>query len=306
MLDSAELPESISEIDDRTKCLADKLAKTFGDSVACYPFLLGDDNITSQTVDKVFDDLQALGYEGDADGQLVVVVESGGGDIDAAYNLAMLFRMYGRKDLKFVVPRWAKSAATLLVCAGDSVLMTPIAELGPLDPQITEINPLEQRLERFSPLDIESTLELIRNEFDQGNDALAEGLLRRLQFPITLGRFQKSLQLGRQYAFKLLSTRMLKVNVDLAGQISRKLVEDYADHGFCINIDEAKSLGLVVESLSSEQQRIAWELHKLVRLKAGLEEAQREKEMEERLRELPPHLRDSLPPEIVGDELQPE
>ena len=303
---SAEQPKNISEIDDRTACLIDKLAKTFDDSVICYPFLLGDDNITSQTVDQVFDDLQELLGQGCADGRLVVVVESGGGDIDAAYNLAMLFRMYGQKELRFVVPRWAKSAATLLVCAGDSVLMTPIAELGPLDPQITQVNPMEQRLEQFSPLDIESTLELIRNEFNQGNNALAEGLLQRLQFPITLGKFQKSLQLGRQYAVKLLSSRMFRENGDIASQIAKKLVEDYADHGFCINVDEAKSLGLVTEPLTKEQQQIVWEMHKLVRLKHELIEAQLEKKMEERIRELPPHLRDDLPPGIVGDELRAE
>ena len=306
MSSPAELPQSIAEIDERINCLIGKLAKTFGDSVVCYPFLLGDENITSQTVDEVFDDLQALGSENSPDGRLVVVVESGGGDIDAAYNLAMLFRMHGQKELKFVVPRWAKSAATLLVCAGDSVLMTPIAELGPLDPQITQVNAMEQRLEQFSPLDIESTLELIRNEFNQGNNALAEGLLRRLQFPITLGRFQKSLQLGRQYALKLLSSRMLKDDESLACQVSRKLVEDYADHGFCINIDEAKSLGLVIEPLSPEQQDIVWEMHKLVRLKAEFNETQLEKEMEERLRELPPHLRDALPPELISDEIRPD
>ena len=303
---STENPKTISEIDDRTACLIDKLAQTFDDSVVCYPFLLGDDNITSQTVDQVFDDLQELFGQSSGDGRLVVVVESGGGDIDAAYNLAMLFRMYGQKQLIFVVPRWAKSAATLLVCAGDSIFMTPVAELGPLDPQITQVNPMEQRLEQFSPLDIESTLELIRNEFDQGNNALAEGLLQRLQFPITLGKFQKSLQLGKQYALKLLSTRMLNEKEDLAIQIANKLVEDYADHGFCINIDEARSLGLVIKTLSQEQQQNVWEMHKLVRLKHEFTDAQQKKEMEERIKDLPPHLRDDLPPEINGDESRAE
>ena len=238
------------------------------------------------------------------DGEMVVIVESGGGDIDAAYNLAMLFRSYGQKHLSFIVPRWAKSAATLLVFAGDSVSMTPVAELGPLDPQITQVNPLEQRLEQFSPLDIESTLELIRNEFEQGHNDLAEGLLQRLQFPITLGKFKKSLQVGRQYALKLLSSRMLKNETDLACDISKKMVEDYADHGFCINMEEVKSLGLKVVPLSEEQLQIVWEMHKLVRIAHEIREAQRAKEMEDRLKELPPHLRDDLPPGIIADELR--
>ena len=109
----------------------------------CFPLLLAQQDIHHELVDKVFDDLTRRQYDS---GTLDIIVASSGGDIDAAYNLALLFRRYGKKKLTFIVPRWAKSAATLLVCAGDEILMTPVAELGPLDPQITELNPLEQRV----------------------------------------------------------------------------------------------------------------------------------------------------------------
>ena len=101
----------------------------------CYLFL-GD--ITRSVVEDVFDDLRKK-YS-NCDGKLDVIVNSGGGDIDAAFNLSMLFRRFGNEELTFIIPRWAKSAATLLVCGGNKILMTPIAELGPLDPQIIEIN----------------------------------------------------------------------------------------------------------------------------------------------------------------------
>jgi hypothetical protein len=184
--------------------------------------------------------------------------------------------------------------------------MTPVAELGPLDPQITQVDPLEQRLERFSPLHIESTLELIRNEFNQGNKELADGLLQRLQFPITLGSFKKSLEVGKQYATKLLETRMLKDNHEHAEQVANRLVEDYADHGFCINIDEAKSLGLVIDQLSDEQLQIIWLIHKLARRKSELQIAERRKEIAEQLKGLPPGLLDSLPHGILNQEGRPD
>ena len=206
MAEHQEIGGAIAEIDKKLECLLDDLAQTFGENGACRPFLLTDDPITPETVDNVFDELQEISDTCLEDGRLVVVVDSGGGDIDAAYNLAMLFRKYGSEQLTFVVPRWAKSAATLLVCGGDSVIMTPVAELGPLDPQITQINRMEQRAERFSPLHIESTLEMIRNEFQQGNTELANGLLQRLQFPITLGSFKKSLDICKQCATKLLAS----------------------------------------------------------------------------------------------------
>lgn len=306
MLDGQDLPDSIPEIDEKTDSLLNDLSQEIGDGVACYPFLLNDRYITPKTVDKVFYDLQEKFGAGAEDSRLVVVVDSGGGDIDAAYNLAQLFRAYGQKELNFIVPRWAKSAATLLVCGGDSVMMTQVAELGPLDPQITQLNALEQRLEQFSPLHIESTLELIRNEFNQGNKELAEGLLQRLQFPITLGSFKKSLQVGKQYATRLLSSRMLKGKEDLASQIANSLVEDYADHGYCINIDEAEELGLVVKRLCQRPLQLVWSIHRLARKKADLQAAQEKKEMEERLKELPPHLQDALPPEILQQEPRPD
>lgn len=292
-----EDPKTIAEIDELLKELLDELGKSFEDTGKCHPFLLTDDPITPGTVDKVFDELQEISEDCIEEKRLVVVVDSSGGDIDAAYNLAMLFRKYGSAQLTFVVPRWAKSAATLLVCGGDSVIMTLVAELGPLDPQITQVNRMEQRVERFSPLHIESTLEMIRNEFQQGNKELANGLLQRLQFPITLGRFKKSLDICKQYATKLLASRMLKDEDNLVEEIADKLVEDYADHGFCINIDEAKSLGLRAHSPSEQQLVPIWKIHKLVRKKTQLLKEQEAKAMRERLKKLTPGLQTASLPE---------
>ena len=146
---------------------------------------------------------------------------------------------------------------------------------------------MSKGVERFSPLHIESTLELIRNEFAQGNRELAQGLLQRLQFPLSLGSFTKSLDVGKQYANKLLSSRMLENDPDKAEEIANKLVEDYADHSFCINVQEASALGLTVELLLDEQLQITWEIHKLARVKELLLQEQRRQEMEERLRNLP-------------------
>ena len=295
-----KFPNTITAIDRAMTSQLKELGVACGDGVDCYPLLLADDNITSATVDKVFDDLREIYGSGNSSGRLTVIVDSGGGDVDAAYNLALLFRRYGSARLSYIVPRWAKSAATLLVCGGDSVMMTPVAELGPLDPQITQMNLLEQRVEHFSPLHIEATLELMRNEFEQGNKELAEGLLQRLQFPITLGSFKKSLEIGKQYAEKLLASRMFKDDHQKAREVAHHLVENYADHGFCINVDEARMLGLIIEEPSEAQLEIVWTIHKLAREKAALADAQRRKETAERLKELPAGILDALPPGIAN------
>jgi len=259
---------------------------------ACFPFIRV--VITPSVVDDVFDDLRTK--HSDCEGRLNVIVDSGGGDIDAAYNLAMLFRKYGTKELNFIVPRWAKSAATLLVCSGDEILMSPVAELGPLDPQITQLNPLEKRLEQFSPLHVQSTLDMIRQEFEKGSEKLAKALMERLQFPLTLGGFIKSHEIGEQYLVKLLETRMLAGDgtATRPKAIAEKLTKGYADHGFCINIDEAISIGLQVRELQGAELDIVWEIHRLSGKKRQLEEKAREKEVIERIKDLPPELLEKL------------
>lgn len=270
----------IQQIDiDIEKCLSELQQKR--DNHKCFPLLLGDSNIDHAVVDRSFDNLRTEFK--DCNGRLDVIVVSSGGDLHAAYNLSMLFRKYGYQELNFIIPRYAKSAATLLVCSGDQILMTPVAELGPLDPQITEFNPLEKRLEHFSPLSIEATLELIRDEFRRGSVELAKELIGRLQFPLTLGNFKKSLDIAEQYLVRLLESRMLKDNSlsDSIRVIAQKLIKGYADHAYCINADEAKSMGLRVVHLEGVELDLTWQIYKLAAEKDGLEEMLKKKQTKE-------------------------
>lgn len=277
------------------------------DGIQCYPLLLPS-SLTARVVDDVYVELQDQCSNGGR--ALLVIVDSSGGDIHAAYNLAQLFRKYGPKQLLFVVPRWAKSAATLLVAGGDKILMTPVAELGPIDPQITEFNLLETRLEQFSPLHIESTLELIREEFRNGHTSLAEGLLSRLQFPLTLGSFKTSLEVGKEYLTRLLSTRMLKTkdrekDWEVASAIAEKFTTGYQDHGFCIGCDELKALGMKAEELTGEALTVVWQIHLLNRKRQELDREAKQRRMDERLRDLPPELLQQLPERPVDGRTTP-
>ena len=165
--------------------------------------------------------------------------------------------------------------------------MTPVAELGPLDPQITEMNPFEQRVERFSPLHIESTLQLIRDEFANGNDKLAEGLMQRLQFPLTLGSFKKQLEVGQDYVEKLLSSRMLKDDPSEAEKIGKELTTGYADHGWCITVEEASKIGLVAMEIEKEDWLdVVWKIHGLQREKERLIKEDDERKMREKIADL--------------------
>ncbi len=269
----------------------DEMVKTIEKERNRHCFIL-DSPITSSVVDEVYKDLR--GQYGDINGEIDVIVNSPGGDIDAAYNLACLFQRYGNKKLTFIVPRWAKSAATLIVCAGEEILMSPIAELGPLDPQITQINPIEERFEQFSPLHIQTTLEMIRNEFKNGNKDLAEGLLKRLQFPLTLGSFVKSHEIAEQYLVRLLKERMEKTKRLGATpeEIAKKLTKEFANHGFCINIIEAKKIGLNVQELEGKLLNFVCDLHELIKQKGELYRKKNEAYVMKTIEKLPTEILD--------------
>jgi hypothetical protein len=272
-------------VSDEIERKIDSLGKMRG--APCYSMIV-ETQINSDLVDTVYDELRKLFGSGNE--QLDVIIDNSGGDIDAAYNIAQLFRSYGSQQLNFIVPRWAKSAATLVACAGDAISMTPVAELGPMDPQITATNSIEGRMERFSPLDIESALSLIRQEYAEGHEKLAQGLLQRMQFPLTLGSFKKSLDVSQQYLAKLLSSRMLQADATKAADVAKRLTEGYAHHGFCINAKEAETIGLVLQQLPEDQLELVWDIHKLHRQRRELERERKRKEVQKKLKGLPPEL----------------
>lgn len=277
-------PESRTKVDEINAAITEKV-KSFESERdrRCYVF---DSDINPDDVIKVYEELRK-NFTPD-NGELDVIIESPGGDIDASFNLSTLFRKYASKELSFFVPRWAKSAATLMVCSGNDIHMTDIAELGPLDPQISAFDSLEERYEEFSPLHIDGALDIISSEFEKGHDKTAKGLIDRLQWPLTLGGFKKSLEIGEQYLTKLLGTRMLKDRpTEELAKIAKRLSTGYASHGFCINIDEAKELGLVVKNMNGKSLDICWDIFKLITEKKNIETDMKRKEMQDMVKNLP-------------------
>lgn len=286
--------KEITSIDKQIGELLKKLETIRG--TRCLLFL-GD--ITSSIVKDVYQDLRKNYSE--CGGKLDVFVDSGGGDIDAAYNIATLLQEVASEKLTFIIPRWAKSAATLLASGGDEILMTQIAELGPLDPQISEINLMEGRYEQFSPLHIENTLSLIRKEFEKGSKELAAKLIDRLQFPLTLGSFLKSLEVGEKYVKQLLKARMFQsLETETAeaksDEIAKRLSKEYADHGYCVKATEAKQMGLNVNLVSSSELDLVMDIYELYDKKRKIKTQAEQEEILEKLKNIPPEL---LPKEML-------
>lgn len=178
-----------------------------------------------------------------------LILRSPGGDVGAAYFIGKLCREYTKASFEVAVPREAKSAATLICCAADSIHMGSLSELGPIDPQFGGMPALavKHSLEHLCEL---------ATQYPGAREMLSEYLSRSLPINV-LGHYERAAESAVQYAERLLGARL--DNLGSAAQnseVARRLVYDYKDHGFAIDSREAATIfgEAVVRSNSEEYQ----------------------------------------------------
>lgn len=71
------------------------------------------------------------------DTNIDLLIESRGGDIDAASKIVKILKENSAK-LTVIVPFYAKSAAALIAISSDELVMCKASELGPVDPQVRD------------------------------------------------------------------------------------------------------------------------------------------------------------------------
>lgn len=192
-----------------------------------------------------------------------VIIDSFGGDADAAYHMAKLIDGHFKGNIKYVVPRFAKSAATLMVCGGNKIVMGETSELGPLDPQIRQDDG-----SYISAKAVQATLELIKkhlNKEDKHGLELATILASRIN-PLILGQYESSIDIAKEYQRELLMMRMLKskkkADVD---KIVERFATGYTHHSRVITCVEAKDIlgedNIEILASNSQEWNLIWEFY---------------------------------------------
>lgn len=92
-------------------------------------------NIDISDIDGFTDLVQSVAKNGDT---VDVLLHSPGGQPDATERIVHILRNKFR-EVHFLVPHSAYSAATMLALSGDSITLHPSATLGPIDPQLNGI-----------------------------------------------------------------------------------------------------------------------------------------------------------------------
>ncbi len=150
----------------------------------------------------------------------------------------------------------AKSAGTLLACAGDVIYMTPMAELGPVDPQVTASGTLWVSAKSIGDslrMVLEIIIEVLQSKKPAGE--IQEMLIRATlsQMPMNaVSHYDSLLAHVEELLEDLLSRRMLKEDKKFVSSVAQKLTRGYKFHGRVIHLDEARKIGLRVESLTGE------------------------------------------------------
>ncbi|MDL1986006.1 MAG: hypothetical protein LWX54_17855 [Deltaproteobacteria bacterium] len=164
---------------------------------------------------------------------VMLVLYSTGGVIGSAYLIGKLCREYADEKFIVVVPRQAKSAATLICCAADEIHMGSLSEIGPIDPQIDDLPALGLKTS------VEHIADLIK-AYPQASDMFAKYLNMSLK-PIHLGYYERVAESAAQYAERLLNLHPLHLKRKPA-EIAKTLVYSYKDHGFVIDKVEASEI----------------------------------------------------------------
>jgi hypothetical protein len=194
-------------------------------------------------------------------GGLTMVINSPGGDGLAAERIINVCRSYAWGDFEVVVPKMAKSAATMICFGARKVWMSRTSELGSIDPQVLRGN----RLLSASTI-VKSYDELL--EAAAHTKGHLEPYLQQLSHydASEIDDLRTAQRLSESIAVTALQTGMMK---GISPDEIRRKIRPFLDpqltlaHGRRIGLDVAQQCGLSVAEvpLGSEAWSLVWELY---------------------------------------------
>lgn len=212
-------------------------------------------NATSITIEDIHGFMVATQeLEGD---KLDLIIHSPGGTLEAVDQIVQFLRTK-YNDIRAIIPQNAMSAATMLTCACNEVLMGNYSALGPIDPQIT----LRNQNGLFT-----APARLILEEFEQAKEEISTNpklaplwATRIRDYPQGVFNVcEQTIQLSTNKVATWLSTYMFKDDANKETK-SKEIAEwlcdtkEHKTHGRPIGISIAKEKGLNVKQLEEDPE----------------------------------------------------
>jgi hypothetical protein len=215
------------------------------------------DNIPPAFISITEEDIQGLmevihGLKGL---NLDLIVHSPGGSPEATEAFVSYLRTKF-DDIRVIIPQSAMSAATMLACASNKIVMGKHSFIGPIDPQmlifkngVVQAVPAQAILDQFK---------LGQSECKDA-DKLGSWLPILEQYgPALLVQSDNALKLSQELVSKWLESYMFAGRPD-AKSLSKQIAANLADHTIFksharhINREDAKKMGLIIDDLEADQ-----------------------------------------------------
>ncbi len=187
---------------------------------------------------------------------LDLIIHLPGGSAEATESLVSYIRSKFH-NVRIFVPHAAMSAATMLACSADRIVMGKHSYLGPIDPQFilqTEIGYVS-----IAAHAIEEQFALAKEEITKQPGLLPAWLpILRQYGPALIVQCKLARDLSESLVSNWLSEYMfanVQEKQELAAQIAKKLANhaNFKSHSRFINRIQAKEFGLVVDELETDQ-----------------------------------------------------
>ena len=178
---------------------------------------------------------------------LDMMLESLGGDIDAAYKTLKITRSCA-KDTAVIVPFYAKSAATLIALGGDRLVLCKGGELGPMDPQV-----LDNDTGHYVPANsIKETVDFLESLEDQVVKASLADKIPTLM----VGAYRASAKASKQYLAEVMADR----GMPDAKTLIYVFTEKFFSHGYPMDYAFLSKNGVDVSGLDDETESMVYDL----------------------------------------------
>lgn len=179
--------------------------------------------------------------------RLDLFLHSPGGFLNAAYKYVRICRQYAN-EFNVIIPVQAKSAATAICLGADNIVMTSVAELGPLDPVVQHPYKSEIRVPARVIQDYFNFLKRISSTTEQPViDIDTKKVLAAQLDPYLIGNFESELESSKQIARLLLKEYSMKAKKEEEiEKVVEQLTTYYASHAFVIDRQMVEDLGLKV------------------------------------------------------------
>ena len=196
--------------------------------------------------------------------RVALLVKSDGGSGMAALRLVHLLRRYARR-LTVIAPLNCASAATMLALGADTIQMGPLSYLTAVDTSLEhDLSPLDHtnQLVPVSNDEVDRVIRLWKDSTSRRGDGVNpyQELYKYLH-PLVIGALDRASSLSLMLCREILGYHLRDGRK--AERIARRLNSSYPAHQYPITSREARRLGLKVQDIPQDLDRLLQELNLL-------------------------------------------